>query len=170
MADDPEVSLRAITDEDEEFLCQVYGSTRADELALTDWDDAQKEAFVRQQFEAQRRHYGESYQGATFQIVLVEGQPAGRLYLAHSPDETRIVDLALLPDFRGLGVGSKLLGDVLADAGSRGAFVTIHVERNNPALRLYSRLGFALAQDRGVYLFLRWPPPEPAPASPAGAA
>lgn len=164
MEDDPIVSLRPITDADDEFLCAVYASTRAADLALLDWDDVQKEDFVRRQFDAQQRHYVEHYPDATFQVVVVGGQPVGRLYLASAADETRIVDIALLPDFRRQGVGTTLLRGVLFDAQFRGACVTAHVERHNQALRLYSRLDFALVQDRGAYLFLRWAPPEP-PAS-----
>jgi ribosomal protein S18 acetylase RimI-like enzyme len=114
------------------------------------WVHEPKEGFLRAQFDAQDRWWREHYVDASFDVVLVDGEPAGRLYVCASEDEIRIVDIALLPEHRGSGIGSALLGDVLAD----GRRVTIHVERMNPALRLYERLGFALAEDRGVYLFL----------------
>jgi ribosomal protein S18 acetylase RimI-like enzyme len=72
--------------------------------------------------------------------------------------EIRIVDIALLPDYRGNGIGTALLRDLFSEADAAGKTVTIHVERFNPALRLYERLGFALAEDKGVYLFLERPP------------
>lgn len=139
---------------DEALLFEVYASTRAEELAATDWDARQKEAFLRQQFAAQHQWYTEQYEGASFQVVVVDGHPAGRLYVARWPEEIRIMDIALLPEYRGNGVGTSLLGQLIAEAEAAGNPLTIHVERFNPALRLYSRLGFTLSEDKGVYLLL----------------
>ena len=122
------------------------------------WDDAQKEAFLRSQFEAQDAWWREHYADASFDVVLVDGEPAGRLYVHRGETEIRIVDIALLPEYRGGGIGTRLLDELLAEADSAGKSVTIHVERMNPALRLYERLGFGLAEDKGVHLFLVRPP------------
>jgi ribosomal protein S18 acetylase RimI-like enzyme len=118
------------------------------------WDDAQKDAFVRQQFDAQDAYYREHYDDATFDVVEVDGEPAGRLYVARWEDEIRIMDIALLPEHRGTGVGTRLLRELLAEGTRSGKRVSIHVEKQNPALRLYERLGFAAVADRGVYLLL----------------
>ncbi|MDQ6614894.1 MAG: GNAT family N-acetyltransferase [Actinomycetota bacterium] len=152
------LELRPTSPADREFLYQVYAGTRAEELAVVDWPAATIDAFLRQQFEAQDHHYRRNYPGATFDVIVVDGQRAGRLYVQQMADETRVMDIALLPAYRGQGVGKRVLGDVLAAAGARGVGVTIHVERNNRALPWYQRLGFSLAGDRGVYLFLRWLP------------
>lgn len=129
-----------------------------EELAVVPWDDAQKDAFLRMQFDAQDAWWHENYGDASFDVILVEGEPAGRLYVHRGPSEIRIVDVALLPEHRGGGVGTRLLGDLLAEANEAGKSVTIHVERMNPALRLYERLGFSVAEDKGVYLFLERAP------------
>jgi GNAT superfamily N-acetyltransferase len=152
------ISLRPVDPVDEEFLYRVYGSTRELELAQLDWSRAQKDAFVRMQFDAQRRYYAEHYAGASFDVIVLDGQPVGRLYVARWPEEIRIVDIALLPEHCGQGIGTTLLNDVLAEGAATGKPVTIHVERFNPALRLYRRMGFTAAEDRGVYLLLRWEP------------
>jgi ribosomal protein S18 acetylase RimI-like enzyme len=146
--------LRAVEPGDREFLYRVYASTRTEELAVVPWDDAEKDAFLRAQFDAQDRWYREHYTRATYDVIVVDGEPAGRLYLHRGESEIRIVDIALLPEYRGKGVGTTLLHDVLAEADASGKRVTIHVERLNPALRLYERLGFSVAEDKGVYLFL----------------
>ena len=118
------------------------------------WDDAQKDAFLRMQFDAQDAWWREHYAQASFDVILVGGEPVGRLYVHRGEREIRIVDVALLPEHRGNGVGTRLLEGLLAEGDAAGKSVTIHVERMNPALRLYERLGFAVTEDKGVYLFL----------------
>lgn len=159
-------TLRAIRAEDRDFLRRVYASTRAEELALTDWDETQKQAFLAQQFEAQHHHYQTHYQGARFDLVLLDDEPVGRLYVARWREEIRIMDIALLPEYRNGGIGSGLLRELLEEAAATSRRLTIHVERYNPALRLYRRLGFEPVGETGVYLLLALNPP---PDRPAGA-
>ena len=162
---DKAITLRPIQPGDEEFLYRVYASTREAELALVDWDAAQKEAFLRMQFAAQHAYYQEHYADAAFQVILADGRPAGRLYVARWPDEIRIVDIALLPEHRNAGIGTALLRELLAEGTRAGKPVSIHVERFNPALRLYARLGFTSIADKGVYVLMQW---SPEPGSAAG--
>lgn len=152
----PEVSLRPATPADRDLLFRVYASTREEELTPVPWPTEAKEAFLRQQFDAQDAWWRTHYAGATFEVVVVDGCDAGRLYLWEGPSEVRIVDVALLPDARRGGAGTRLLRDVQRRAAAAGKSVTIHVERMNPALALYERLGFRLVEDKGVYLFLSW--------------
>lgn len=152
------IALRESGPADEAHLLAVYASTREDELALTDWDEARKREFVEQQFRAQDQYYRANYANASYQVILVDGRPAGRLYLARWPDEIRIMDIALLKAYQRRGVGGRLLADLQAEARAAGKLLRIHVERFNPALSLYVRLGFQLVEDRGVYLFLEWSP------------
>ena len=90
----PAISLRSVRPEDRTFLLSVYASAREPELAAVDWDAAQRAAFVRMQFDAQHAYYQEHYGRATFDVILVGGQPAGRLYVSREDDEIRIVDIA----------------------------------------------------------------------------
>ena len=148
------ITLRPIGADDLAFLCRVYASTREEELAVTDWSAVQKEAFLAMQFNAQHAYYQENYPGAAFQVILLDGQPIGRLYLDRWPGELRIVDIALLPAFRGRGVGTTILDAILAEGRRLSLPVRIHVERFNPALRLYTRLGFRQAADKDVYYLM----------------
>lgn len=150
------IALRPIVPNDRSFLLAVYASSREPELATVDWDAAQKAAFVRMQFEAQHAYYQEHYAGAAFDVILVDGQQAGRLYVARADDEIRIVDIALLPEYCNRGIGTMLLRGLQSEAAAAGKPLRIHVERFNPALRLYERLGFHPIADRGVYLFMEW--------------
>lgn len=153
-----ELTVRPITDDDLSALYQIYASTRVEELAQTDWTDEQKTAFLQQQFDAQHQYYQANYPRAQFQLVEDAGIAIGRLYVDRWDDQIRIIDVALLPEYRGRGAGTWLINQVLNECRRLDLPVTIHVERFNPALRLYERLGFQLAEDKGVYLFLKWTP------------
>jgi GNAT superfamily N-acetyltransferase len=145
------IVLRPESDADLDFLCALYGSTREEELAQTDWSREQKDAFIRMQFDAQRAHYRTHYDGATFDIVEIDGEPVGRLYVYRGAKDVRIVDIALQPSVRGRGVGGTLLRQLIAEALPSGKTLSIHVERFNPAMRLYQRLGFRKVNEHGVY-------------------
>ena len=158
----PGLAFRPITPDDTEFLYAVYASTRTEEMALLDWADAEKETFLRSQFKAQHQAYQDTYPGDEFLVILLSGRPVGRLYVGRWKEEIRIIDIALLPECRNGGIGSTILGDILAEAARTDQRVTIHVEMFNPALRLYRRLGFVPRGEHGVYHFMEWsPPPSP---------
>ena len=148
------VSLRSVDTDDEEFLRRVYASTRTAELTLVNWSEEQKAAFLHQQFEAQDRHYREHYPGATFDVIEADHQPAGRLYVHCGDADIRIMDIALLPGFRAQGIGAALLRELLDAGRASGRLVSIHVERGNPARRLYERLGFREVGEHGIYVLM----------------
>lgn len=152
------LSFRPITAEDEEFLSRLYASTRAEEMALVDWSHAEKEAFLKMQFEAQHKYYQEQFVSAQFQIIQIGEESIGRYYVDRREDEIRLIDIALLPDHRNRGIGGQLLATLLDEAEVAGKPVRIHVENFNPAMRLYQRLGFHPITDNGVYQFMEWTP------------
>ena len=164
------LTLRPETEQDEDLLYRIYASTRADEMALVDWSEAEKESFLRMQFNAQRRYYLSTYQDARFDIIEQEETPVGRLYVHRLHDEIRVIDIALLPEHRGRGLGGGLLRAVLEEAAAVGKSVYVSVERFNPAMRLYQRLGFVAITNDGVYRLMKWSPPTAGePANPAKA-
>jgi GNAT superfamily N-acetyltransferase len=152
------IALRPIRPEDRDLLCRIYGSTRTEELAPVPWTEEQKNAFIRQQFDAQTAYWDEQYPEAERSIVEVDGAPAGRLYVQRWPKEVRLVDIALLPDFRKRGVGTELIQRLFSEAARAGKPVTIHVEIFNPARALYERLGFAPKGEQGMYVLMEWKP------------
>jgi ribosomal protein S18 acetylase RimI-like enzyme len=146
------IGLRAATEADRPFLFEVFASTRADELAAMPWPEAAKQAFLAQQFTAQDADYRGRWPDGRFLVVERDGVPVGRLYRCEpAGDELRLIDLALLPEARGAGIGTGLLADLLAEADARSLRTTLHVEKRNPARRLYDRLGFAETSEDGVY-------------------
>lgn len=150
------ITFRPITEDDMEFLYQVYASTRQEELAVTGWSNEEKEKFLRMQFHAQHAHYQEHFSDAAFDVILLDDKPIGRLYVHRLKDEIRVTDIALLPEHRGRGVGSSLLRDLLQEATRAAKAVRLHVEKNNPAKRLYYRMGFRDIEDVGVYDLMEW--------------
>lgn len=156
---DRRVRLRPTVDDDREFLVRLYASVRADELDQVAWEPGQRDAFVRMQFDLQDRQYRQHNPRGTFDVVEVEGEPAGRLYVDRRPTDIRIVDIALLPAYRGRGLGTRLVREVLAEAAASGRSASIHVEVHNPAAALYERLGFVSAAEVGVYRRMEWRSP-----------
>lgn len=146
------LTLRPITETDTGFLRALYASTREDEMRNVPWDLTAKEAFLDQQFDAQHRYYQAHYQGADFSLVLDGGQPIGRLYLFRGPATYNLIDIALIADRRGRGIGRHLLDHVLAEADALGRSIRLFVEPANPARRLYERLGFRETGQHQVYL------------------
>ncbi|MDB4917269.1 MAG: Acetyltransferase, family [Gemmatimonadetes bacterium] len=159
----PPVALRPVRDDDRDFLFGLYASTRAEELAPVPWTEEQKTGFLLHQFNAQTSWWTENYVGATFDVIEVEGERAGRLYVHRTPAVHAIVDIALLPRFRGRGLGTHLLEAVIAEAEGESRSVRIHVEMMNPARRLYARMGFVGIEDKGVYLLMERAPRAPGP-------
>ncbi len=152
------LTYRPMNDADLPFVAALYASTRAEEVSAVGWPEALQQAFLRQQHEAQHKHYSIHYPDAERLIVEQEGVAIGRLYLADLGAELRIVDISLVPEARGRGIGGAMLADILADSEAAGTAVSIHVEKNNPARRLYDRLGFAKVEDKGVYDLMRRDP------------
>lgn len=137
-----------------DFLLALYATTREDELKQVPWTPEQKAAFVHQQFWAQHTHWRQNYTDTSWDILLADGSPVGRLYVARWPDDIRIVDIALMPEHRGAGIGTELIRGLFAEGDDSGRRVSIHVEIFNPARRLYERLGFVQAGEHGVYLLM----------------
>lgn len=143
---------------DQSFLLQLYASTRAEEMKLVPWDAGQKEAFLLMQFQLQAQHYHKHYPNAEYLVILLEGRPIGRLYLDRGQERFLLLDIALVPQHRGAGIGSGLMRQVMSEAASARKPLCIHVERNNPALRLYERLGFRIIEELGIHFFMQWLP------------
>lgn len=151
-----DVALRPSTDADREFLVGLYGSTRDDELSQVAWPPGEREAFVRMQFTAQDTEYRRHNPQGSFDVIEVDGRPVGRLIVDRRPGDLRIVDISLLPEARGAGIGSQLVGDLVDEAKAAGCIVSIHVEVHNRAAELYARMGFTVAADLGVYRRMEW--------------
>lgn len=146
------VTLRPVAASDQDFLFEVYASTRREEVAAWGWNAAQQDAFLRMQFIAQQRTYEMQHPDAAHDIITLGGEPVGRLLVERSSEEMLLTDISLLPEHRGKGIGSELIGNLLDEAQETGRRVCLRVLRNNPAARLYERLGFVKTGEDALYL------------------
>ncbi|AOJ15238.1 GNAT family N-acetyltransferase [Burkholderia vietnamiensis] len=156
---DAELTLRAASDHDIEFLTEVFVSTRREEFTRAGLGAEQVETLLRDQFRLQHQYYHAHYPQAHFDVVVSAGTPVGRLYHAWRPpqlgDDLRVIDIAMLPLWRGRGIGTQLMHALLAGAAAEGLPVSLNVEVNNPVQRLYKRLGFVKIGTSGIYDTMR---------------
>ena len=153
------ITLREVLEEDEAFLRELYAGARAPELALVPWNDEQREAFLRMQFDAQHSYYHAQFPAADYKIILHNTEPIGRIYL-HRTEEIRVLDITILPAFRNMGFGSAMIRELMAEGSRAGKAVSIWVEHFNPSRNLFDRLGFSQIQEDGYNLLLEWRPPK----------
>jgi ribosomal protein S18 acetylase RimI-like enzyme len=152
------LTLRPVIPEDERFLFEVYASTRAEELAAWGWSAEQQEPFLRLQFMAQKGSYSAQYPGADNDIIVLDGKDIGRFYFIRSERHIVLIDFALLPEYRGRGIGGELLKRVLDETARDKKTCRLQVLKTNRAMRLYERLGFVKTGESGMYFEMEWQP------------
>jgi ribosomal protein S18 acetylase RimI-like enzyme len=151
-----DIVLRAETQQDLEFACRLYASARAYEMSRVPWSEEQKASFLRSQFQLQYAHYHKFYPGAAYQIVVHHEADIGRLYVDRTSTEIRLMEITLLPGYRNRGIGGMLVRALMEEAAASNRKISLHVEMDNPARRLYDRLGFRAMKDEGVYIRMEW--------------
>lgn len=152
------VETRSVHTGEEPFLYQVYASTRQDEVGAWGWDPAQQEGFMRMQFQAQSRSYAWQFPGADHLIIGAGAERIGRLLVDRTEQEIRLVDIALLPEYRGRGIGTHLIQVLQQEAEETGRPLRLSVQPANPARLLYAKLGFITTADDGLYRSMEWSP------------
>jgi GNAT superfamily N-acetyltransferase len=154
---DETLVLRPVTPDDDVFLLSVYDSTRAEELAQAQWQPGQREAFVRWQFDLQRKEYEARFPEAEYYVIWIADEPAGRIWIGEDQKQIRLLDIALLPQFQNRGAGTALLHWLIEKAKASGKPLRHMVFMlNQDAHRFYERLGFAVIEDLGAYKHMEW--------------
>ena len=150
------VSLRPVRADDEDFLYELYCSTRMIDIGRAGLEPAQQAAILEMQFIGQRMQYEMDFPEADHDIILLKGQPIGRVMVHRTAEQNLGVDIALLPAHRNSGIGGMLINDLLDEARNAGKPFRIHVERLNPAVRLYMRLGFRTVGETPTHFLMEW--------------
>ncbi len=156
--DSPE--LRPVSMADDDLIFRVFASSRAEEMKLVAWDETAKLGFLHMQFLAQQAHYRTNFPLASHDIILVGGDPVGRVYVDRRETEIRILDITLLPEARGQGIGYRLLQDLMQEAETVHKKLSIHVDHSSPSLGWFERLGFVCAGGNGISSLMEWNPVE----------
>jgi ribosomal protein S18 acetylase RimI-like enzyme len=151
------ISLRPFRPEDQEFLFKLYAATRQQEISAWGWSTAQQDAFLRMQFNAQQRSYEMTYENAEHQIVMLDANPIGRIMVLRKPEAALLVDIALLPEYRGRGIGGELVRELIEQCNKDKVAVRLQVLKTNPAQRLYERLGFLRTGEDELYFQMQRP-------------
>jgi ribosomal protein S18 acetylase RimI-like enzyme len=150
------IVYRPAVPDDVPFLRYLYGTTREEEIRPLPWSPQQKAEFLDQQFRAQKLHYEDYYPDCAFLVIELLEKAIGRLYVDRRSGTIEIIDIALLPEYRGRGIGRLLIEEILAEGKETSRKVTIYVENFNPARHLYDRLGFRHVDTNGVYHLMEW--------------
>lgn len=160
-ADDPvealsrSISLRPITADDETFLLRLFASTREEFSFL---NPTELEALVTMQFKLRHQQYRNGYPNAEDKLIMTGEQPIGRMFIDDGEVDLTLIDIALLPEHRGKGIGRELLTELLRYAASVSKPVRLHVLKTNPARKLYGRLGFREVGEDSMYCEMIWKP------------
>jgi ribosomal protein S18 acetylase RimI-like enzyme len=143
--------LRPASADDYAFLYRLHAATIREAVAATwGWDE-----------DYQRQRFRENFDPACQQIVVVDGADAG-VVKTEDRDGPFLGLIEILPRYQGLGLGTRIIRDLLEQAHGRGEALTLHVLKANPRARaLYERLGFHVIEEREVRYVMRAPPPEP---------
>lgn len=141
---------------DEFFLYELYATTRMNEFAMLAVDEQQLSALLHMQYDAQKRSYQNKFPQAKHEIICQEGVRIGRMMTAIQNESIHLIDISLLPHFRGKGYGTKLLKQLQSNAAKQKLSVTLQVLQENPAQRLYERCGFEVTEEVLPYIAMKW--------------
>ncbi len=144
------VTRRQVCPADDALLLRLYAASRESELSQVQWPAEQKHAFVAMQFEAQRRHYQLTYPNGSHQVICADDAPVGRIWSCELSDELRIMDITVLPDFRGRGIGSSVLREIVAESERLEKPLRIWIETWNPSQIIFQHFGFVPVGNDGV--------------------
>lgn len=147
------IILTPVNESDGELIDEIYFYTRNEEFAATGWSDEQLKPFLKMQCDYQKQSYKMQFPNAEFSMILFENKKVGRLIVNRAEDEIRLVDIAILPEFRSLGIGSKIIGDLFLEAEKSNKPIGLQVEKNNQkAFHLYQKLGFEIVGENDMYI------------------
>lgn len=148
------VVLRTAVEEDEPFLRRLFLDCHPEFSRLP---PPVGDSILDLQYQAQRSQYRDGCPDGTDQVIELDDRPVGRCWITESPDGLRVVDIAVLTDFRGRGVARAVLGTLQERAGVRQQPVRLSVWADNQlAMRLYTDLGFVTESEHNGYLGLIW--------------
>ncbi len=151
------INLRSVGEDDQEFLCDVYCSARRDEVAAFGWDAAQTDAFLQMQFTMQQGAYNMQSPNAEYSVILLNETPSGRMIVNRTSSAMTLIDIIVLPQFRGIGIGTYLIKRLQDEAAASEKPLILQVDKtNHVAAKLYERLGFRVTSMAAFACEMEW--------------
>ena len=119
----------------------------------------QAELLIDMQLKSREQQYRAMYPGGSFELILANGKPIGRLATDCSATPWSLIDIAILPEFRGQQIGTHFVGKLLESAENSRTEVRASVHADNlQARRLWLSLGFQVTEERLDYWSLLYSP------------
>jgi GNAT superfamily N-acetyltransferase len=154
------ISYRTVNDADEPFLLELYQSSRGDDLRGLGWSEDRIRGFLRMQYEAKRKIDANDFGAAVDEVILLDGEPIGRLAVEQLDQEIRCHELALLPEYRNRGIGTMILRALQERAATAKSILRLKIIRFSRAVNLLERLGFVRTSETGSHLKMEWISPD----------
>ena len=146
------VTLRPESSADQAFLRRLIVETVTLELGAEAWPEPMRSHLIGIQYTARLHSRRVEYPGAVSHIVQADGADAGWAVVHTTQDEVRLVDIMVLPELRGKGIGAAAIAQICATAADRPVRLEVNL-MNSGARRLYERFGFRVTgQDDVQYL------------------
>ena len=152
------ITLRPATEDDQEFLLELYKHSRGDDLRGLGWDEDRIGEFLEMQYEAHQNFVRSDHPGLDDQIVLSEGEPVGHVALEQRANDFRLVDISLVPARRNRGTGTFLIQELQAESAAAKRPLRLQAIRFNRAVVLFERLGFRRTSETGTHFQMEWLP------------
>jgi ribosomal protein S18 acetylase RimI-like enzyme len=152
------LTFKNIVSQDDDFLFNLYANIRKAEFLDLGWQEEQLEAFLRMQYEAQKKSYLLQFPSATYEMVMINDVRIGRIITCLTDSTIDIVDISLLSEYRNRGIGTNMIEMEKKKALATNKCIRLHVLQSNPARRLYERLGFHIKDEPFPYYKMEWVP------------
>lgn len=153
------LAVRPALPQDEIFLYELYSAVRGPEFALAPVSATQREHLIRMQFNGQMSAYTQKYPNSCYHIVLLDGKPVGRLWVAPGQREFHLVDIAVHPSLQKKGIGTVLVQRLQQEATQARLPITSSIFRFNAgSMRFHKRLGFSIVREDEMYYYMEWKP------------
>lgn len=151
-----DIRLKKRSECDSAFLFHLFSQIKKAELHFDLYPEDISSQIFQMQFNAWEQMVHTNYPGCGDFLITCDSEKAGRLQVDRDSEEFRIINISLLPSFRNRGVGTKIIRDILAEARQKGKPVYLEVDKNNPAVKLYLRLGFKVCQENELKFSMKY--------------
>jgi len=152
--------LRPSTPQDEPLLFELFAAEKAAEFTAIGLTEAQYRPLLEMQYRGRAISYSAQHPEAESWIICLqqaaEATAVGQYLLVKTPQGSRIVDLAVLPQYRGQGIATQVLEQLALQSADSEEALSLRVMKGNRAIQLYARLGFHVVNEDEISYEMYW--------------